>query len=64
MKKYHDRKYFYNPEYGYEKHYTGPHEIMYAIGRIIGLILMFGGGILIGQILRGVVMAFLYGPPA
>ena len=59
MKKYYDGDY----HYVYEKHYTGMHEIMYAIGRVIGLILMFGGGVIIGQILRGIVMAFLYGPP-
>ena len=59
MKKYYDGDYY----YVYEKHYTGMHEIMYAIGRVSGLILMFGGGVIIGQILRGIVMAFLYGPP-
>ena len=41
--------------YGSKEHYTGMHEIMYAIGRFIGLILMFGAGF---------VMALLYGPPA
>nr|WP_300789335.1 hypothetical protein [uncultured Acetatifactor sp.] len=50
--------------YGSKEHYTGMHEIMYAIGRFIGLILMFGAGFVIGQVARGFVMALLYGPPA
>ena len=45
MKKYYDGDYY----YVYEKHYTGMHEIMYAIGRVIGLILMFGGGVIIAD---------------
>ena len=48
--------------YGSKEHYTGMHEIMYAIGRFIGLILMFGAGFVIGQVARGFVMALLYGP--
>jgi hypothetical protein len=50
--------------YGSKEHYTGMHEIMYAIGRFIGLILMFGTCFVIGQVARGFVMALLYGPPA
>ena len=50
--------------YGSKEHYTGMHEIMYAIGRFIGLILMFGTCFVIGQVARGFVKALLYGPPA
>ena len=42
--------------------HTGAHEIMYAIGRVMGFLLLFGGGVIIGQIIRGFVMAILYGP--
>ena len=41
------------------KHYTRAHEIMYGIGRIIGIALMFGGGVVIGQVIRGIMMAIM-----
>jgi hypothetical protein len=54
------KRYYY--EFGTDKHYTGAHEIMYAIGRVIGFLLMFGAGVFMGQIIRGFIMALLYGP--
>lgn len=56
------KRYYYDYEFETGKHYTGAHEIMYGIGRIIGYVLMFGGGFVIGQVVRGIVMAILYGP--
>lgn len=37
-------------------------DIAFAIGRVIGYILMFVGGFAIGSIIRGVLLALLYGP--
>ena len=37
-------------------------DIAFTIGRIIGYILMFGGGFAIGSIIRGIVLGILYGP--
>ena len=54
------KRYYYEHDSG--KHYTGAHEIMYAIGRVMGFLLLYGGGVIIGQIIRGFVMAILYGP--
>ena len=51
------KRYYYEHDSG--KHYTGAHEIMYAIGRVMGFLLLFGGGVIIGQIIRGFVMAIL-----
>lgn len=41
-----------------EKNYTPIHEIAYIIGRVIGYALLFGGGFVIGQVIRGLIMAF------
>lgn len=53
------KRYYYDYEFETGKHYTGAHEIMYGIGRIIGLALMFGGGVVIGQVIRGIMMAIM-----
>lgn len=42
-----------------ESTHTPIHEVMYGIGRVIGYAALFGGGFVIGQVVRGIVLALM-----
>ena len=41
------------------KGYTPIHDIAYVIGRIVGYAMLFGLGYVAGQVVRGIIMAFI-----
>ena len=42
-----------------ETRHTPIHEIAYAVGRIVGYVLLFGLGFVGGQVIRGIFLALL-----